>query len=90
MTSKQITGRGRLVSTRLTGVAYQVRYGIRVVVDAVKKGGGVRPMHWTKCSVHFPDAGRVPDGSYFLYTDEGQVHQLKSIEGKWLYLAMAA
>ena len=47
-------------------------------------------MQWTKYSVRFPDAGRVPDGSYFLYTDEGKVHQLKSIDGKWQCLAMAA
>ena len=90
MASRQITGRGRLVPTRLTGIAYQVRYGIHVVGDAVQKGRGVRPMQWTKCSVRFPDAGRVPDGSYFLYTDEGKVHQLKSIDGKWHCLAMAA
>ena len=47
-------------------------------------------MRWTKCSVHFADAGRVPDGSYFLYTDDGKVHQLKSIDGKWHCLAKAA
>ena len=90
MASRQITGRGRLVPTRLTAIAYQVRYGIHIVGDAVQKGRGVRPMQWTKCSVRFPDAGRVPDGSYFLYTDEGKVHQLKSIDGKWQSLAMAA
>lgn len=90
MVSKQITGRGRLVPTRLTGIAYQVRYGIHAVEDAGQKGKAVRPMQWTKCSVRLADAGRVPDGSYFLYTDEGKVHQLKSIDGKWHCLAMAA
>jgi len=47
-------------------------------------------MQWTHCSVHFSPAGRLPDGIYFLYTDEGKVHQLKSIDGKWHCLAMAA
>jgi hypothetical protein len=47
-------------------------------------------MQWTHCSVHCSHAGRLPDGSYFLYTDEGIVHQLKSVDGKWHYLAMAA
>jgi hypothetical protein len=47
-------------------------------------------MQWTECSVHFSHDGPFPDGSYFLYTDEGKVHQLKSIDGKWHCLAMAA
>jgi hypothetical protein len=47
-------------------------------------------MQWTKCSVQFLDSGRVPDGSYFLYTDDGKIHQLKSIDGKWQCLGMAA
>jgi hypothetical protein len=87
---RQLTGRGRLVPTRLTGIAYPVRYGIHIAGDAGQQGRGVRPMQWTKCSVRFPNAGRVSDGSYFLYTDEGKVHQLKSIEGKWHCLGVAA
>jgi hypothetical protein len=90
MNSKQIKGHGRLVPTRSTGIAYQVRYGIRVVGDALQHGRGVRPMQWTKCSVRFPDSGRLPDGSYFLYTEDGKVHQLRSVDGKWHCLAMAA
>jgi hypothetical protein len=90
MTSKQITGRGRLVPARLTGIAYQVRYGIHIAGDDVQQGRGVRAMQWTKCSVRLPDGGRVPDGSYFLYTDEGKVHQMKSVDGKWHCLAIAA
>jgi hypothetical protein len=66
-----------------------VRYGIQLVGDTFQHGRGACLMQWTKCSVHFPDAGRVPDGSYFLYTEEGRVHQLKSIGGKWQCLAMA-
>jgi len=83
-------GRGRLVPTRLTGIAYQVRFGIHIVGEASQRGRGAPPMQWAKCSVRFPDAGRVPDGSYFLYTDDGKVHQLKSIDGKWHCLAIAA
>ena len=90
MASRQLKGRGRLVPTRLSGIAYQVRYGIHVVGDVFQQGKGARPMKWTKCSVQFSDTGRVPDGSYFLYTDDGKVHQLKSIDGKWHCLAMAA
>jgi hypothetical protein len=45
-------------------------------------------MHWTQCSVRC--SGRLPDGTYFLYTDEGKVHQLKSTGGKWHCLAIAA
>ena len=90
MTAKQLKGRGRLVPSRVSGIAYQVRYGIHMVGDAPQQGMGVRPMQWTKCSVRFSDAGGVPDGSYFLYTDDGKVHQLKSVDGKWQCLAMAA
>jgi hypothetical protein len=47
-------------------------------------------MQWTSCSVQFSLGGRLPDGSYFLYTDEGKVHQLRSVGGKWHFLAIAA
>ena len=86
----KVKGRGRLVPMRLGGIAFQVRYGIDKPGDVFQHGRGVRPMQWTKCSVHLPDDGQLPDGSYFLYTDDGNVHQLKSIEGKWHCLAMAA
>jgi hypothetical protein len=85
----KLKGRGRLVPMRPTGIAYQVRYGIPVV-EPVKHGRGQCPMEWTKCSVHPFGAGRLPDGSYFLYAEEGKVHQIKSIDGKWHCLAMAA
>ena len=90
MASRQITGRGRLVPTQQTGIAYQVRYGIHTVEDVAQQGRGVRPIQWTKCIVRFPTARRITDGSYFLYTEEGKVHQLKSIDGKWHCLAVAA
>ena len=90
MSRKTQQGRGRLVPTRLTGIAYQVHFGIHMVDDLPQSGRGVRPAKWTKCSVRLPDGRRLPDGSYFLYTDEGKVHQLKATDGKWHYLAVAA
>jgi hypothetical protein len=90
MSPKKLQGRGRLVPMRATGIAYQVRYGIPVMPDSAQQGRGLRPMQWTTCSVRCAQAGRLPDGSYFLYTDEGKVHQLKSIDGKWHLLAVAA
>ena len=90
MSGKKLQGRGRLVPTRFAGIAYQVRYGIHAVEDASQHGRGMRQMLWAKCSIDFEEAGRLPDGSYFLYTDEGKVHQLKSTDGKWHYLAVAA
>ena len=90
MSSRKLKGRGRLVPTQPTGIAYQVRYGIPIVGDPFQRGRGERPMQWTNCSVHFSHPGRLPDGRYFLYTDEGKVHQLQSIDGKWHCLAMAA
>jgi hypothetical protein len=90
MNSQKLKGRGRLVPTRSTGIAYRVQYGIPDEGGPVQHGRGVRPMQWTICSVRFPQAGRVPDGSYFLYTEEGKVFQLKSSNGKWHFLAVAA
>ena len=83
-------GHGRLVPTRLTGIAYEVRFGIHVVENEPQSGRGVRVPKWEKCSVRLTDGRRLPDGSYYLYTDEGKVHQLKSTDGKWHYLAVAA
>jgi hypothetical protein len=40
--------------------------------------------------VDFEGTGRLPDGTYFLYTAEGKVHQLRSTDGKWDCLAVAA
>jgi hypothetical protein len=90
MTRKQQKGRGRLVPTLSAGVTYQVKYGIQLVPEVPQHGRGVRPAQWAKCSVQFEHAGRVPNGNYFLYTDEGRVHQLKFNDGKWQYLAVAA
>jgi hypothetical protein len=90
MTRKKLEGHGRLVPIRSTALAYQVRYGIHVVGEATQHGRGVRPAQWAKCSVQFEDGRQPPDGSYFLYTDEGKVHQVKAADGKWHYLAVAA
>ena len=32
----------------------------------------------------------IPNGSYFLYTDEGDVLQIRHIDGRWHYLAASA
>ncbi len=88
MTLKKLKGHGRLVPTRPTGIEYQVGYGIHVVGEKLQHGRGFRPTRWAKCSLRF--AQRIPDGSYFLYADDGRVHQLKSVDGEWHYLAVAA
>jgi hypothetical protein len=89
MSQKKQEGRGRLVPTRATGIAYQVQFGIHLV-EAPEHGRQARAAQWAKCSVRFEDGRRLPDGTYFLYTEEGKVHQLKSTDGKWHYLAVAA
>ena len=63
----KLKGRGRLVPSRMTGIAYQVRYGIPVFGDPFQSAKPGRPMQWADCSVHCPNAGRLPDGAYFLY-----------------------
>lgn len=90
MSDKKVQGNGRLVPARVTGIGYQVRYGIHVVGEPAERGRGPCTAHWAKCSVQLADGGRVPDGTYFLYTEEGKVHQLKSTDGKWHCLAVAA
>ena len=77
---------------QLTGVAYLVSFGARTPedTDAAGHGKGAGRAQWAKCSVQPISTARVPDGRYFLYTDDGKVRQLKSVDGKWQYLAMAA
>lgn len=88
MSFTKVKGHGRLVPMRLTGVTYQVGYGIHSTGDDSKSGKG--RAQWTTCSVHPPHARRIPDGGYFLYSEEGKIYQLRSAEGKWHYLAVAA
>ena len=95
MSLRRLHGRGQLVPTRATGIAYRVFHGIQIVGQVSQygrglHGRGLRPAQWVNCSVRLANAGRIPNGSYFLYTEEGSVHQLKSINGKWHYLIAAA
>jgi len=79
------------VPAQLTGVAYQVNFGTHKPEDTeAAQGRGVGRAQWAKCSVQPISTARVPDGRYFLYTEDGKVRQLKSVDGKWQYLAMAA
>lgn len=90
MSLKRLNGRGRLVPTRPTGIAYRVRHGVHVVESVPQYGKSFGPARWTRCSLRLENVGRIPDGDYFLYTDEGKVHQVRSIDGKWHYLSLAA
>jgi hypothetical protein len=90
MSQKKLTGSGRLVPTRPTGVEYQVHYGIQIVEERQQHGRGMRPTRWEKCSLKPASARQIPDGTYFLHADDGRVHQLKSTGGTWEYLAVAA
>jgi len=91
MSSEKVQGRGRLVPTRPTGVEYQVEYRMRITIETRQHGRApaVTPTKWNECSVRSPQAHRIPDGHYFLHPDEGKVHQLKSVDGKWHFLAIA-
>jgi hypothetical protein len=75
---------------RPTGIAYHVRHGIQRAADDAEYSGTVRPGQWTKCSVHLAGRGLIPSGRYFLYADEGGVHQLEFTNGQSYYLAAAA
>ena len=85
-TKERIKGLGRLVPTPPTGVEYEVSYGI--AAGAIRsQGPGWTPTYWVRCSLRSADARRIPEGCYFLYSHEGPVHQVKSIDGEWHYLA---
>jgi hypothetical protein len=88
---KVLNGSGRLVPTRPTGIEYQVRYAIHAVPDMKQQHGrGMRPTRWAKCSLRGANVPQIPAGTYFLYTEDGRVHQVKAIDGQWHYLAVAA
>jgi hypothetical protein len=87
---KKLHGSGRLVPMRSTGIAYHVHHGIQRSADAAHYNQTVRPGQWTKCSVLLAGTGIIPSGRYFLYADEGGVHQLEFTDGQWYYLAAAA
>ena len=83
----KLSGRGWLVPTRLTGVAYQVRYGIHIAQQIRQRDRyfgrflrRTRPTKRSLCSAH---ARRIPDGNYFLHADDGRVHWLKHSGDRW-------
>ena len=86
---EKLKGRGRLVPTMATGLEYQVDYEIHFPVPDQKLGRKLTPNHASssKCRVRSAHDHRIPDGPYFLHVDVGQIHQLKSIDGRWHYLA---
>ena len=88
--SKKLNKCGRLVPTRPTGIEYQVRHAILVVGEERQHGKGMRPTRWVKCVLQPEHVQRIPEGSYFLHSDDGKIHQLRSIGGEWHYLAVAA
>jgi hypothetical protein len=90
MNARELQKRGRLVPMRPTGIGYQVRHGIEFARQVPSYKKRLHSTRWTSCSVRLLDAGSIPNGTYFLYTDEGKVLQLRSIDGKWQYLAEAA
>ncbi|HVB58147.1 MAG TPA: hypothetical protein VNE63_17205 [Candidatus Acidoferrales bacterium] len=89
MEIEKLKGRGRLVPTLATGVEYQVVYEIYFPILDRVPGRRLTPHHTcpTKCRVQSAHNHLIPDGRYFLHIDVGQIHQLKSIDGKWHYLA---
>jgi hypothetical protein len=89
--AEKLKGDGRLVPTRPTGVEYRVVYGIELVPEVRQHGvpPAVAKSRWARCQVKSQHARQIPDGTYFLHADEGRVHQLKSKDGKWEYLAAA-
>jgi hypothetical protein len=91
MSLEKREGRGRLVPTRPTGVEYRVEYGMKITIVLRVHGRAAAPttgIRWSRCSIRSSSAHRIPDGSYFLHADEGGVHQLKSIDGKWQFLSV--
>ena len=88
--TEKVKGRGRLVPAQATGVEYKVEFGIDMVPETSQYGRGLKPTRWAKCSVRSAHAQVFPDGTYFLHADDGRVHQLKAIGGKWHCLALAA
>ena len=86
----RIEGKGRLVPALATGVEYKVEFGIDSPPAPLKFGGGQRSATWTTCFIRPAHARVIPDGSYFLHAEDGRVHQLRAVGGKWRCLALAA
>src|SRR5690242_10722290 len=85
---EKLKGRGRLVPTLATGLEYQVNYEIHFPILEREPMRQLTPNHMcsSKCFVRSACHHRIPDGPYFLHINVGQVHQVKSIDGKWHYL----
>jgi hypothetical protein len=87
---EKLKGRGRLFPAQATGIEYPVEFGINSAPSAPQYGRVAQTTRWAKCSIRPIHGGVFPDGTYFLHTDEGRVHQLKVIGGVWHCLALAA
>ncbi len=85
----KLKGRGRLVPTPTTGIEYQVDYEIHFSIPERLPGRHMTPNHTcaTKCRVQSAHQHLIPDGRYFLHADVGQIHQIKSVDREWHYLA---
>lgn len=90
MSAKKLDRTGRLVPTRPTGIQYKVRHGIEAVARKKLRGAPPQQARWVKCDLLPENVQRIPAGTYFLHSDDGRVHQLRSIDGEWQYLAAAA
>lgn len=89
MATEKLKSRGRLVPTQPTGVQYQVEYVINITTEVRQHGRSsttTTRTRWAKCSVKSPNAHLIPDGTYFLHSEDGRVLQLKSTGGQWQFL----
>jgi hypothetical protein len=89
MATEKLKSRGRLVPTQPTGVQYQVEYVIKITTEVRQHGRSsttTTRTRWAKCSVKSPSAHMIPDGTYFLHSEDGRVLQLKSTGGQWQFL----
>jgi hypothetical protein len=89
MGTETLKSSGRLVPTQPTGVRYQVNYVIHITKEVHQHGRSsttTTRTRWAKCSVRSPDARMIPDGTYFLHSEDGRVLQVKSTGGQWQFL----
>jgi hypothetical protein len=89
LAADELKGRGRLIPAQATGIEYPVEFGIQSPPAGPQHGRVLKPTRWVKCFIRSAQRRVFPDGSYFLRTDEGRVHQLKMIDGVWHCLALA-
>ena len=89
MADKQNKGLGYIIPTLITGLKYAVHYGMPVVGEIKRHGRGMIPARWTKCSLRSANDRHIPEGTYFLHTEDGKVHHVKCESGQWQCLAPA-